>query len=77
MEAVLDAGGYSDLEIDRISTAESGAAAPRPAYSVMSCEKAAARGVRLRSWREALAAFFDSPDLAIARELSDPQAKSA
>ena len=75
--AVLDAQGFGDLEIDRIATAESGARAPRPAYSVLSCEKAAALGVRLRSWREALAAFFRSPDLATTRELSDPQAPRA
>lgn len=75
--AILDGQGLSDLPIDRIPTADSGARAPRPAYSVLSCEKAAALGVRLRSWREALAAFFESPDLAITRELSDPQAPSA
>lgn len=75
--AVLDAGGYADLAIDPISTGDSGAKAPRPAYSVLGCEKAAGRGIRLRSWREALAAFFDSPDLATTRTLSDPQAPSA
>lgn len=75
--AILDAQGFEDLEIDRISTAESGARAPRPAYSVLGCEKAAALGVRLRSWREALVAFLASPDLAVTRELSDPQAPRA
>ena len=71
---LLDERGYADLGIDRISTAESGARAPRPAYSVLACEKAAARGVRLRSWREALRAYLASPDLATTLELSDPQA---
>jgi dTDP-4-dehydrorhamnose reductase len=70
---ILDERDYRDLEIQRISTSDSGARAPRPAYSVMGCEKAAALGVRLRSWREALGAYLASPDLATTLELQDPQ----
>ncbi len=71
--AILDRRGHEDLVIERISSAESGARAPRPAYSVLGCEKAAALGVNLRSWREALDAYLASPDLAITLELQDPQ----
>ena len=71
--ALLDLQGYDAIEIDRISTADSGARAPRPAYSVMGCEKAAGFGVRLRSWRDALDAYLASDDLATTLELQDPQ----
>lgn len=60
--AILDAAGYSDLEIDRATTEEIAAAAPRPAYSVLSCERAEAQGARRRSWREALAAYLAAED---------------
>ncbi len=75
--ALLDLQGYPELQIDRISTAESGAAAPRPAYSVMGCERAAGLGVRLRSWRQALTAYLASPDLRVTLELQDPAALDA
>jgi dTDP-4-dehydrorhamnose reductase len=70
--AILDRQGYEDLAIERVTTQESGARAPRPAYSVMGCEKADALGVRLRSWRGALEAYLASPDLATTLALSDP-----
>ena len=70
---ILDRRGHGDLVVEKISTAESGARAPRPAYSVLGCEKAAALGVHLRSWREALDAYLASPDLALTLELQDPR----
>lgn len=75
--AILDAEGYGDLAIDRVTTADIGAPAPRPAYSVLACERAAALGVRLRSWREALAAYLASADLRVTLEHSDPEALAA
>ncbi len=36
--------------------------APRPHYSVLDCEKAAALGIALRPWSEALSAYFGSED---------------
>ncbi len=59
---ILDRTGHADLEIDRIATGDLDLAAKRPAYSVLGCDRAAGFGVRLRPWREALAAYLDSPD---------------
>ena len=73
--SLLDARGFGDLQIDRISTEESGARAPRPAYSVLGCDRALALGVRLRSWRQALDAYLGSPDLTTTLELQDPSAR--
>jgi dTDP-4-dehydrorhamnose reductase len=70
--AILDARGFEDIPIDRATTADFAAPAPRPAFSVLGCDRAAGRGVRLRSWREALAAYLDSPDLEVTRRLNDP-----
>jgi dTDP-4-dehydrorhamnose reductase len=70
--AILDARGFEDVPIDRATTADFAAPAPRPAFSVLACERAAEKGVRLRSWREALAAYLDSPDLELTRQLTDP-----
>jgi len=41
-----------------ITTTEFGAAAARPPYSVLDCTKAAAFGVSLRPWPQALAAYL-------------------
>lgn len=60
--AALDLRGFDDLPIQRIRTEELALAAPRPRHSVLDCEKAGQEGVRLRDWREALAAFLDSED---------------
>jgi dTDP-4-dehydrorhamnose reductase len=74
--AILDASRYSELEIERLSSEQLAAPAPRPAYSVLACGRAAALGVKLRSWREALAAYLASPDLVTTVDQSDPQPRS-
>jgi dTDP-4-dehydrorhamnose reductase len=58
--AALDEAGYSDLAIERISTADLDLAAPRPAWSVLDCSKAESIGVKLRSWQEAVSAYLQS-----------------
>lgn len=58
-EAVRLAGGDPE-RIVPASTAEIGRPAPRPAYSVLDTAKAAAQGVVLRPWPEALAAHVGS-----------------
>ena len=60
--AILDGAGYSELAIDRVTTEDIAAAAPRPAYSVLSCERAEAQGAHRRSWRDALARYLASGD---------------
>lgn len=56
--AILDDAGHGELAVEPISTAELGLPAPRPAYSVLDCSRAARLGVTLRSWREALGAYL-------------------
>jgi dTDP-4-dehydrorhamnose reductase len=57
-EAALREAGI-DAPVAPITTAELGAAAPRPAYSVLSNARAVAAGVApLRPWREALRAMM-------------------
>jgi dTDP-4-dehydrorhamnose reductase len=56
-EAVRLAGGDPE-RIVPATTAEIGRPAPRPAYSVLDTARAAAHGVRLRAWPEALAAYI-------------------
>jgi len=58
----LDEAGYADLEIERISSADLPPGAPRPAWSVLDTSRAAALGVRLRSWEDAARAYLRSPD---------------
>lgn len=60
--AILDQAGYSDLEIDPVPSSAFKTAAPRPAYSVLSCDRAAESGIVLRPWREALAGYLSGPD---------------
>ena len=62
-----DIGDYhqmrrGDLEIERANTADLGLPAPRPAYSVLDCSRAAALGVVLRPWREGLVDYLASED---------------
>jgi dTDP-4-dehydrorhamnose reductase len=69
--ASLDAGGFEDLVVERIQTRGLDLDAPRPAWSVLDCSKAAAQGVRLRSWRDALHAYLESPDSPLRAQASD------
>jgi len=60
-EAALAAAGLATT-VRRVTTAEydagrPGPIAPRPAYSVLDCSKAASLGVVLRPWREAVAEY--------------------
>jgi len=57
---ILDRCGYADIEIERGKTAELATRAPRPRYSVLDCSRAAALGIELRPWKQALAAYLDS-----------------
>jgi dTDP-4-dehydrorhamnose reductase len=70
--ATLDAGGFGDLAVERIRTRDLDLDAPRPAWSVLDCSKAAGQGVRLRSWRDALHAYLESPDSPLRAQTSDP-----
>jgi dTDP-4-dehydrorhamnose reductase len=60
--ATLDEAGFADLVIERIATSEMHLDAPRPAWSVLDCSRAEALGIRLRPWREAVAAYLRSED---------------
>lgn len=66
--AILDGSGFRDLAIDPIATRELDLPAARPPYSVLDCSRAAALGVALRPWREALGAYLASPAGTAARE---------
>jgi dTDP-4-dehydrorhamnose reductase len=43
-----------DVDLSPVSTADYGARAPRPAYSVLDCSKIAAAGAVVRPWQESL-----------------------
>lgn len=58
--ATLDRGGFSDLAIEKIKTADLDLPAKRPLFSALNCTKAASIGVVLRPWPEALAAYLAS-----------------
>ena len=60
--AILEETGHGDLEIEKGSTAALDLPAPRPAYSVLDCSRAASLGVSLRPWRQALAQYLRSED---------------
>jgi dTDP-4-dehydrorhamnose reductase len=60
--AILDQAGYSDIAIDPVPTSAFETAAPRPAYSVLDCDRAAKLGIVLRPWSEGLAGYLSGPD---------------
>jgi dTDP-4-dehydrorhamnose reductase len=59
----LDLTGRREVPVARIRTEELELDAPRPRYSVLDCGKAAAAGVRLPDWREALHLHLRSDDV--------------
>ena len=64
--AALDHAGLADVPIERIRTADYPTPARRPGYTALDCSRAAAAGIRLRPWGEALAAYLDSPESPLA-----------
>jgi dTDP-4-dehydrorhamnose reductase len=66
--AILDETGHDSLAIDRTRTVDNPRPAPRPAYSVLDCSRAASSGVVLRPWREALVAYLETPEGRALRE---------
>lgn len=60
--AILDQAGDPDLVIDPVPTSAFKTTAPRPAYSVLSCERAAGMGIVMRPWGEALHDYLMGPD---------------
>ena len=66
--ASLDGAGYEDLSVERIRTDELTVDAPRPTRSVLDCSKSEALGVKMRSWRDAVSAYLDSPESPIQKE---------
>lgn len=71
--AILDRQGHADLEIVRARTEELDLAAPRPRYSLLECGRAAALGVKMRTWPEALDDYLASPDLELTLKLTDAE----
>ena len=57
---ILDRSGHAEIEVVPVSSEEFKRPAPRPAWSVLDCERAASHGVRLREWPEALGAYLES-----------------
>ncbi len=61
--AALDHAGFAEVAIERVRTADyPPLPARRPLYTPLDCSRAAAAGVRLRPWREAVSAYLDSAD---------------
>lgn len=57
---ILDQSGFAEVEIEPCETADLNLPAPRPAYSVLDCNRAQRLGIQLRSWQAALAAYLDT-----------------
>lgn len=60
---ILDFAGYRDLVITPVPTSEFKTAAARPAYSLLCCERAAAAGIVLQDWHDALSDYLGGPDV--------------
>lgn len=60
--AILDQAGYGELGLEPVATGVFPTAAPRPAYSVLDTSRAAALGISMRPWTEALAGYLAGPD---------------
>jgi len=56
----LDLAGFSDIEIDRVRTADLDLPAPRPLWSVLDCSKVENRGLGLRGWQDAGREYLES-----------------
>jgi dTDP-4-dehydrorhamnose reductase len=61
-QAILDETGFADIVIDPVPTSEFKTAARRPAYSVLSGERAIGLGIVMRPWNEALSSYLAGPD---------------
>jgi dTDP-4-dehydrorhamnose reductase len=59
---ILDQSGFADLEIEPVPSSAFETAAVRPAYSVLSCERAKSMGIEMRPWKEALGGYLAGPD---------------
>lgn len=59
---ILDQTQHADLAIERVKTADLDTPARRPANSLLDCSRAAALGVSLRPWKQALRAYLESRD---------------
>jgi dTDP-4-dehydrorhamnose reductase len=58
--AILDAAGLSDVPVEPITSAEFTRASTPPAYAPLHNIFAAAAGVEMRPWRDALAAYVEA-----------------
>jgi dTDP-4-dehydrorhamnose reductase len=58
--AILELTGHAEVGLEPLATEDLELPAERPRWSVLGCERAAALGIGLRPWREALAAYLDS-----------------
>jgi len=59
---ILEQAGYDEIEIEPVTSEVFETAAPRPAYSLLDCSRAAALGVVMRPWEEALVGYLRGPD---------------
>lgn len=59
--AVAEALGVDPARVEAVTTAEWGAAAPRPAYAVLDTARARGLGLATRPWRRALLDSFRDP----------------
>lgn len=58
--AAIDEWGHPELAIEKLRTEEYPVPAPRPAWSVLDTSRAAAQGISLRPWQEALRSYLHS-----------------